>query len=171
MTLTANLTTTTILDGLNVTLRYAEMLTKDIPEDKFTFMPHPTMNHPAFLLGHLSLYPDKALVLLGKDDMTDAKPGYAELFEHSAKCVNDAGRYPAKDEIVAYYFDRHRVVQEQLPQVDEAALQQPVPGEGQSAKMFRCIGSAVNFYMNGHNMLHLGQLSAWRRAADLPSVM
>lgn len=168
---TTPLTTTAILDGLNVGLRYAEMLVKDIPAGQFADMPHPSMNHPAFCLGHLTLYPDKALDLVGLSEHKAEKPGYAELFEANATCRDDAELYPPKDDIVDAFLDRHRAIQKHLPAIDESTLQQPVPGQGQSAKMFQTIGSAVNFYMTGHLMLHLGQISAWRRAVGLPSVM
>lgn len=171
MTQTANLTATAILGPLNITLRYAEMLLKDIPADKFAHMPHPSMNHPAFCIGHLALYPDKTFDLIGMSDLKVEKPGYAELFEASATCVDDPGAYPPKDEIVAYFFDRHQAIQQALPEVPEATLQQPMTGEGRAAQMFQTVGSAVNFYMNNHNMMHLGQISAWRRAVGLPSVM
>lgn len=171
MTQTASLTTTAILDGLNIGLRYAEMLVKDIPADKFAHMPHPSMNHPAFCIGHLALYPDKALDLVGMGERKAEKAGYAELFEATATCAEDPGLYPPKDEIVAYFLERHQAIQKHLPEVTESTLQQPVPGNGQSAKMFQTVGSAVNFYMNSHVMLHLGQISAWRRAVGLPSVM
>jgi hypothetical protein len=171
MTQTASLTNTAILDGLNIALRYAEMLVKDIPAEKFAHMPHPSMNHPAFCMGHLSIYPDKALMLLGMDDRIAEKPGYAELFEASTTCRNDPGIYPPKDEIVAYFFDRHQAIQHALGEVAESTLAQPYSGEGRAASMFRTVGSAANFYMNSHNMLHLGQISAWRRAVGLPSVM
>jgi hypothetical protein len=168
---TANLTATAILDGLNVSLRYAELLLQDIPAEKFTHMPHPTMNHPAFCIGHLALYPDKALKLVGMEDGVVEKPGYAELFEASATCVDDPDRYPPKDEVVAYFFDRYRAIQQHLPEVPESTLQQPFKGEGRAANMFQTVASAVNFYMNCHTMLHLGQISAWRRAVGLPPAM
>jgi len=171
MTQTANVTTTAILDGMNIAVRYAEMLVQDIPAEQFAHMPHPSMNHPAFCIGHLSLYPDKALALLGHGEKAVEKPGYAALFEASATCEDDPDRYPPKDEIVAHYFDRHRALGDVLPEVAESMLCRPYPGEGRPARMFRTIGSAVNFYSNGHNMMHLGQISAWRRAVGLPSVM
>ena len=30
------------------------------------------------------------------------------------------------------------------------------------------VGGAINFYIGGHVQVHLGQLSAWRRAIGLP---
>jgi hypothetical protein len=35
--------------------------------------------------------------------------------------------------------------------------------------MFPTVGGAVNFLCGGHNMMHLGQISTWRRAAGLGS--
>jgi hypothetical protein len=168
---TESLTATAILDCMKLNLGYAEKLLADIPVEKFAHMPHPTMNHPAFCIGHLALYPDKALTLIGRGALTAPRADYEELFSHAATYVDDASRYPARDEIIAYFNERHRALMSALPDVAEATLQQPHPGPGRTAEMFSTIGSAVNFYMNNHVMLHLGQISAWRRAVGLPSAM
>jgi hypothetical protein len=37
-----------------------------------------------------------------------------------------------------------------------------------SREMFPTLGAVVAFYLGGHVMNHLGQLSAWRRCLGLP---
>jgi hypothetical protein len=32
-----------------------------------------------------------------------------------------------------------------------------------------CIGAAFNFLLSGHVMVHMGQVSAWRRCMGLPA--
>ena len=101
--------------ALRQTLAYAERILKDIPADRFAHMPIPRMNHPAFCIGHLSLYPNRLLNMIGRKDLVREKPGYAELFQAGVECVEQDGRYPAKDELVTYYFDRYRTISELLP--------------------------------------------------------
>jgi hypothetical protein len=43
--------------------------------------------------------------------------------------------------------------------------------EGRIKEIFPFVGLAINFMLNNHNMMHVGQVSAWRRAMGLPSVM
>ena len=158
-------------DCLRNTLRYGQMLAKDIPADKFCEMPTPTMNHPAFCYRHLAMYPNKALNLMGLANQIVERDGWSELFDAPAPCLPDAGKYPSKDEIIAHYVDRYTTALSALPAVKDEVFRQESPFEGKFKEMVPTIGSAVNFLLNNHHMLHLGQVSTWRRAAGLPSVM
>lgn len=152
---------------LRMSLSNAERLLKDIPADRFAFMPHPNMNHPAFCIGHLSLYPNRVFNLVGRKDLVVEKPGYAELFQAGVPCVNEQKKYPARDELVKHYFDRHRAVGELLPNIPEETWLTENPFEGRFRDLFPTVGLAVNFLMGSHQMVHLGQISAWRRAIGL----
>lgn len=156
---------------LRRTIGFAELLVKDVPADKFAHKPHPTMNHPAFCIGHLSLYPNRAFTILDKPEMAVVKPGYPELFQAGTLCVEQDGRYPPKDEIVAYYLERYTAIAEFLPQLSDEVFARENPLEGRMKEIFPLVGIAVNFLLNNHHMMHLGQLSAWRRAMGLGSVM
>lgn len=158
----ANLATATFL---------GEKLVADIPAEKFAHMPHPTMNHAAFCLGHLSIYPNKVLEWIGREGLVVEKDGFAALFEAGVECVEQDGRYPSKDEIVSYYLDRYRTVLEALDGVSDDILVGENPAEGRFKEMCPTIGSAVSFLLSGHHMMHLGQISAWRRAVGLGSIM
>jgi hypothetical protein len=160
---------TVMAQSLRFNLGYAEILLKDIPADKFGHMPHPDMNHPAFCIGHLSIYPDKVLGMIAKGDLAIAKPEYDELFDQTVKCVEQDGRYPAKDEIVSHFNDRHTALLNVLGDITDDVLAQPNP-TGLASKL-PTMGSMVNFMVHGHIMLHLGQVSAWRRAVGLGSAM
>ena len=150
---------------------YAEVLVKDIPDDRFGHMPHPTMNHPAFNLGHLSLYPNRILGLIGRGDLVKEKAGWDELFAAGCPCVEQDGRYPSKQEIVEHFLDRSRAVTAAVAAAPAEVFERPNPVEGRMRELFPTIGIAANFMLNSHVMMHLGQISAWRRAVGLPGVM
>lgn len=156
---------------LSATTGYGEMLLKDIPAEQFAHMPHEMMNHPAFCVGHLSIYPDRVIELLGQPDLVKKRDGYAELFSAGVACVDDAGRYPNKDELVAYYVDRYRAAEYVVGEVADEVLSGENPAEGSFKEMLPTIGSVANFLLNNHHMAHLGQISAWRRAVGLKGVM
>lgn len=157
--------------SLRASIGYADLLVKDIPPDQFAHSPHPTLNHPAFNIGHLSLYPNRVLTLLGMQERVVEKPGFPELFKAGVKCVEQDGRYPAKDEIVAYFQERHRALADALPEVEEDVLRRPNPAEGRFRDMFPTAGAVATFMSTAHLMSHLGQVSAWRRVMRLPPVM
>jgi hypothetical protein len=152
---------------LRMTLEYAERLVADIPAEIFAHIPHPQMNHPAFCIGHLSLYPNRLFAMLNRTELVVEKAGFPELFQAGVACVEQDGRYPHKDVIVAYYLERYRKMSEILPNVDENAFAKPNPVEGKMRERMPLVGMAVNFLLNNHNMMHLGQVSAWRRAVGL----
>ncbi len=160
-----------IVPGLRACVGYAEMLVADITAAQFAVMPFPNMNHPAFCLGHLAIYPDRVLELIGCGELAAPKQGYAELFAAGIECGGDPEQYPNKDEIVEYYLERHGVVAEALGGVGDDVFAGENPAEGRFKEMLPTVGAAVNFLMNNHPMAHLGQVSAWRRVMGLGSVM
>ncbi|MGI9013649.1 MAG: DinB family protein [Phycisphaerales bacterium] len=156
---------------LRLALEYGKQLAADIPAAAFTTMPHATMNHPAFCFGHTSIYGDRMLSLLGRDDLVQPRPTYTELFQFGAVCANDASIYPPKDDIMAYYIERYTAVADALPDVPDDKLAHPNPGSGRMKELLPTIGQMVNFLAGAHHMVHLGQVSAWRRAMNLPPSM
>ena len=130
-------------------------------------------NHPAFVYGHLSIYPARVLTMMKLDaaahTMSDA---YIELFKAGAPCLDDAeGRiYPKMDEIVANYTKGYAAVIAATRGVNDALLLEANPDE-QRRQFFPTIGHAVVFMLNNHVMMHLGQVSAWRRCFGLASAM
>jgi hypothetical protein len=77
-------------------LRYAEMLLKDVTPEMFARRPRldggnlAAINHPAFCMGHLALYPAKVLGMCGLDPSHAAAPeNWAALFEAGNECQDD----------------------------------------------------------------------------------
>jgi uncharacterized damage-inducible protein DinB len=96
-------------------------------------------------------------------------PEWSKLFDHGTKPNPDA-KYPAKATLLAKLEEAHRRLAALLEKVDQATLDQPTPDE-QMRKVVPTIGDALVFLATTHEAIHLGQLSAWRRAQGLPSVM
>jgi hypothetical protein len=152
-------------------LGYAEALLKDIPAERFAHMPHPTMNHPAFNIGHLAGYPDRVFAMVGRPELAKRREDWDKLFAAGAPCVEQDGRYPAKQEIVERFIERSRAAIDALASVPDEVHGRQNPAEGRFREMLPTIGIAVNFLLNSHVMMHLGQISSWRRAVGLPSAM
>jgi len=130
-------------------------------------------NHAAFVYGHLALYPARVMTMMKQDGSVFATPdSYTELFKAGAPCLDDAeGRlYPAMDEIVGHYTRNYAGVLAAVRKIDDALLLEQNPDE-QRRQFFPTIGHAVVFMLNNHVMMHMGQVSAWRRCYGLPSAM
>lgn len=155
-------------------MAYSERLLAGIPAEQFGKFADfgdrvVESNHPAFILGHLSLYPCRVVVDLGKD-ATAVTPSdnFVKLFNKEAKCVHDADGtiYPAMEEIVKAFRLAYERATEVLDAASDSAFQTPNSNEAMRAK-FPTTGAMHTFYMGGHFMVHMGQLSAWRRMMGL----
>ena len=130
-------------------------------------------NHPVFIYGHLSLYPARIMKLAGLDGSALAPPAEWEaVFKAGAPCLDDPdGKvYPGLDAIAACYFSATDGALAALAKLDDKTLLTPTPDE-RFRERFALTGGAVNFMLNNHVMMHLGQVSVWRRCFGLPSAM
>jgi hypothetical protein len=164
---------TTLVPNLRLTMGLAEALVKDIPPSLFGRMPDGVRtNSPAFCFGHLAIYPDRLVELFGRPELVDRDARFVELFEAGKECVDDPTGtvYPAMDVILDRFRARHGVVLEVLGSVPDELMMREQPNE-KSRDRFPTIGSLAAFLVGGHAMMHLGQVSAWRRVQGLGSAM
>ena len=126
-------------------------------------------NHPAFIIGHLSLYACRVIEGVG-NDATAYRPTtqFDKVFSREAQCVDDVDGsiYPAMDEITAAFFDGYKAAVDSLNGAPDEVFAEANPNEPMRGK-FPTKGAMFGFYVGGHVMLHVGQMSAWRRAVGL----
>ena len=163
----------TIADSLRLSLGYSERLLKDVTADTFARFACPggqtvESNHAAFVYGHLSLYAPRILGDLGLE--APAIPdGFANVFSKDAQCADDpdGSIYPTMDAVTGFFFEGYKAALSALEAADDAVFQQDNPLGGAMAEKFPTMGSMHNFYVGGHVMIHMGQMSAWRRMQGL----
>lgn len=162
-----------VADSLQVSIGYAERLLKDVPSGRFARFAAAggvavEANHPAFIYGHLSLYAPKVLIQIGHP-----APGVPDQFElmfsKDASCRDDVDGdlYPPMDEITSFFFEAYRMVSGAVRSTPDATFEQENPATGRMAQLFPTLGSVQAFYCGGHLMMHLGQMSTWRRIEGL----
>jgi len=147
---------------------YADKLTADLtPEQVFQTPPgFVVMNHPAWVLCHLTVYaPMLGVMLEGgtPDDPLEHRYG------RKSTPVLDPSQYPAWDEIRAAYLEEHDALVPMLTDASAKVLEAPPTIERFRTRWPR-LADAVVHLMNHHESIHLGQLSAWRRVCGLPPV-
>ena len=160
-----------IADSLQLSLGYTDRLLTDLDAATFARFATPggetiESNHPAFVLGHLCLYAPRIATQLGRDELAvTVSDQMDQTCSKDAKCVDDldGSIYPAMDEIVETFRSGYANTMTALREVDDEVLQQANPTEGRMSELFPTLGSMHAFYVGGHMMMHLGQLSAWRR--------
>lgn len=159
-----------IADSLNLCLGYAQRLLKDVTPDTFARFAAPgghmvESNHPAFVLGHLSLYACRVVEQLGQNaSAVTPSDKFTAAFAKDAACADDPSGtiYPSMEEITSAFFKNYQAAMEALRSAPDEAFQRPNPATAMLER-FPTIGSMHGFYCGGHLMMHLGQFSAWRR--------
>jgi hypothetical protein len=168
-----------IVTGAERMLGLGEALLKDVPDEKFARFAAPggtpiEANHPAFIYGHLSLYPTRIFGAAGLDGSAIAPSDrFVELFENGKVCMDDpdGSIYPGRAEIVDLFVRGHRAAIDAVGGLTDEQLKAEHTIEGRMAEMFPTVGHVASFLLVGHTMMHLGQMSTWRRAIGLGSAM
>lgn len=154
-------------------LGYGEALLKDIKPADFSRKPEGIdTNHPAFIYGHLAIYPERVLEFVGKPDLAKPDPRFVDLFAAGKPCVDDplGVNHPSMDEILTRYRSRYEVLGPVLAATPDSVYLAPNPNERMRERFPSC-GAMCVFMVSGHMMMHFGQLSAWRRCMGLPSAL
>lgn len=145
-------------------LGMAERLVADLAPAQMVLQPSGVVNHPAWTLGHLVMSANGLAGLLGLP--SQAPEGWDRIFATGGIPSGDAADYPAREELLAALAAQHERNTAAVLQADPAWFAKPHPDE-RLRKYFPTVGDVVTFLMTSHETSHLGQISAWRRAADI----
>jgi len=162
-----------------ITRSYAEMMLKDVKAEQFARLPSAggkiiQTNHPAFVFGHLSIYPARICAMLGQQGAAVPNPPkFEELFGNGKPCLDDPKGtiYPPMDIITKHFFSAFDAALAVVGKTPDTDFNKPNPAEGRFKEMCPTVGAAASFLMSTHAMSHLGQVSAWRRIMGLGSAM
>ena len=149
-------------------LVYADLLVKDLDESEMTIISHPGMNHPAWILGHVTIGLDFVAKLTGQEMATDEN--WMKVYGPGSTPVDDGSQYPSKVELLKILHDVHARTVEILESISDEQLALPNPGPFLQ-KELPTTGDLILHLVTTHVAVHLGQLSAWRRCVDKKSVL
>ena len=144
---------------------YCEKLIADIPEDEMLVQPSEGVNPPAWLLGHLAVCTDSALVLMGQEKRLPQH--WSDLFGMGSRPVPDRVACPSKQQLWEAYSSGHAAVEAATHEVDPVRLAQPNPIQF-LAKLLPTAGDLLAHLMTTHEAGHIGHLSNWRRQMGRP---
>ena len=142
---------------------YAKMHLADIPAEQWTVQPEGVSMHPASIVAHLVVCNDFIQAGAGGRPML---PEAWAKFADSPDAAAEPSDYPSKDELMsAFESTRARLIEileqatpEQLAEATDEKMREIIPTQGALLVMSLTI----------HDGIHLGQLSAWRKAMGLP---
>jgi hypothetical protein len=147
---------------------YALRLVGDLSDEQMIAQPVPgrVMNHPAWTLAHLALYNDVIAKMLGRIQFEDPKE---HPFGMKSSPQSDAKVYPPRAQAIEAYERSHATAERALVECDAGIFAQDVP-LARWRPLHPTIADMTIMLMAKHETLHLGQLSAWRRAMGLGRV-
>ncbi len=171
-----------LTSGAHFTLGYAEALSKGIEANIASRKPKNPgspdgvfdCNTPLFVYAHLGLYPARIcdLLQLPAPEGIRAPASWEELFKAGAPCHHDPQGtiYPAWSAVSEHYFRSAKLAIEAMAHAKDEQLIAITADESRRGR-FPTVGSMINFLLLGHTMMHLGQISTWRRCMGLPSAL
>ncbi|MCC6581226.1 MAG: DinB family protein [Phycisphaeraceae bacterium] len=148
-------------------LDYARLLVKDLPDARLAEQPAPKVNHPAWIIGHLSSTCDFLLSQLNQPTLLTQE--WKTPFGRGSQPTPNRSDYPGKEELIDAMARGHEAVKAALRSVDLAILDLPPSAEPIRAR-YPVLWHFTIHAMTGHEQMHLGQISTWRRVLGFPSV-
>lgn len=142
----------------------ARSLVRDLTPEQMVAQPQGLINHPAWSLGHLTLIADYLATLLGHESQAPA--GWGKTFATGGTPSGVLADYPSKDELLAALAAQHERTTGAVLQADPTWFTTP-HAIAPFRKNFPTQGDLAMFMMTSHEMDHLGQMAAWRRAMGL----
>lgn len=159
-----------LLFGLEKNHAWALSLVADLDDGQMVLEPPGSrprpMNHAAWVLCHLKTYrPIVAQLIRGASfpDPLDHPFGMKSFPQP------DRSLYPPKDAILGELETGRGLVESALRDSTDATWAAPVTLVRWQSR-WTSVGMGVPFLLLNHENMHLGQLSAWRRALGLPMV-
>ncbi len=162
-----------IINQYDFNLAFASKLLEDLSDDQMTTSPSIGFeNHPAFTLGHLVT--GSALLIEDMGGKYELPNGWSELFLRKGPGdprLPDQNKsiYPAKLALLAELEKQHELVKLKLNDLDDLQLNETI--KWRFSSFMPKLKDLIVFMCINHEAMHLGQLSAWRRAMKLPTAL
>jgi uncharacterized damage-inducible protein DinB len=142
------------------TIAYAKQILADIDDASMCQQPA-GLNHAAWILTHLATAADYASSILGGKGV--CPPNWSEICDGKKPLSQNRSDYPTKSELLETFEAAYRNAAELFENTSEQKLNEPHK-LGFLETELPTNADMATFLILSHSNLHLGQLSAWRRA-------
>ena len=145
---------------------YGESLLAELATDRTLTRMSDTGHHPMWLMGHLAFVGQRMVAAFGGEPAVDLED-YGRRFGIGSELSDNPDDYPTWNQVLGVWRDAHRQLPELAPSLTDEQLAEP----NENPRMSEALPTKADFYafvLTGHEAMHLGQLSAWRRSQGLP---
>ena len=159
------MTMKTVTHSFSYCLDYLREQVADVKETDMVAQPNGIMNHPAWVIGHLTHACQMLGGVVGIPKWLPAD--WSSRFGIGSVPIADVSRYETKTAALSILRDAESRMVETVQRLDDSSLDQPFPDQVYLA-VFPTIRHALTQVLVGHTANHVGQVSLWRRAMGLP---
>ena len=124
-------------------------------------------NSPGWILGHLSVVNQLGVQMLGG---TGPSAEAMQMFGPGSPGVPDPATRPGKEFLLQLEQSSAAQLREAIEGAPEQALNSPQPSQFLKER-FPLVKDMLGHMLVSHLSLHVGQLSTWRRAKGMPSIL
>lgn len=143
-------------------LAYAQRQAAEIDESKLNHQPFPGANTPLWILGHLAVCTDYGASVFGQP--SNCPKDWHRNFGMKSSPRAVAPPHPTRDALLKALATGHDRLTQLALKADPAILSAPHSVDVLKNTPIKTVGDTLAHLMTTHEMMHLGQLSAWRRA-------
>lgn len=158
-------TTEPVLHSFAYCLDYLREQVSDVEAAEMVAQPFGIINHPAWVIGHLTHTCQLLGGVLGVPEWLPES--WAELYGTGSVPVADASRYENKARALGILRDAQSRLVSAVRRADDFQLDEPFP-ERSYRDVFPTVRHALTQVLVGHTANHVGQVSVWRRAMGFP---
>jgi uncharacterized damage-inducible protein DinB len=145
--------------------QHCRRIVADIPDERMAEQPLPGVNHPAWILGHLTWTADAVMEMFGGEKLLPADQ--VPLFQRESKPVSTRNTYPSKDELLRAFEQSYQRLREKAATADATMLSRPTTNPI-AKDTLPTLKEMLAMLLTAHVGIHLGQLSAWSRMTGKP---
>jgi hypothetical protein len=136
----------------------------DIPDEQMREQPH-GVNPPVWILGHLVATMNTVPKFLGHPTVGPAE--YRTWFGPNSKLEDLPAALPSKSQLLGHLSELSELILVELPKLTDDDLGKPNT-TGFRPEQLPTMRDVFEVLLLTHPMLHVGQLSVWRRLQKLP---
>lgn len=153
--------------GYELVTRYAVRLVEDLSDADFYCQPVGITKHPAWLLGHLCF---SFQAIGGEIGVSPWLPeDWGKTFGTGSTPSSGSANYPSTESLIEEFTKASERITSAIEELSDEVLDAPLPDKGYR-KTLPTIGHALTHILIGHASIHVGQLTVWRSAMNLPRV-
>jgi hypothetical protein len=153
-----------VLHSFAYSLDYLREQVSDIDDAKMIVQPGGIVNHPAWVVGHITAAIHLLASTIGVPKWLPKD--FINRYRTGTSPTSDLSVYESKNDLLALLVEVQNKITERIKQMNDEELDVPFPAESYR-DVFPTIRHALTQVLIGHTAYHIGQVGVWRKAIGM----